>query len=263
MAYRETQNARMNDEQERMHSTFHAYAYGLLRAGQRQEAITRQLIEQGVEQSLAHDISSFAAVSYHSDRREALQNQLGRGLLFLIGGLLFTAFTYALAPGGLFLIATGAIFYGLFQSLAGVLLWANKRLDPEGSLRIATCLLLLPIGIGLLFIAEIVGYVENPNFTDRIGYWTSLLGGYLLGGVGVWGLVDKRAMRLRTGDPEIDALTPEEVGKAGKFLLVIAGVIVLHVVVSQLFFRGGGEGVLNNGFLSPLFTAFDSPLLNK
>ena len=71
----------------------------------------------------------------------------------------------------------------------------------------------------------------------------------------IWGLVDKRAMRLRTGDLAIDALTPAESGKAGKFLLVIAGVIVLHVVVSQLFFRGDGEGILNNGFLSPLFTA--------
>ena len=70
-------------------------------------------------------------------------------------------------------------------------------------------------------------------------------------------------MRLRTGDPEIDALAPEEVGKAGKFLLVIAGVVVLHVVVSQLFFRGGGDGVLNRGFLSPLFTTFDSLLSDK
>jgi len=70
-------------------------------------------------------------------------------------------------------------------------------------------------------------------------------------------------MRLRTGAPVVDVLTPEEVGKAGKFLLVIAGAIVLHVVVSQLFFRGGDEGVVNRGFLSPLFTAFDSPLPNK
>ncbi len=61
--------------------------------------------------------------------------------------------------------------------------------------------------------------------------------------------MDKSAIRLRTDDPAVDALTPQEVGKVGKFLLIIAGVIVLHVIVSQLFFRGGGEGVVNNGFL--------------
>ena len=66
-------------------------------------------------------------------------------------------------------------------------------------------------------------------------------------------------MRLRTGDPAIDALTLQEVGKAGNFLIIDC-VVVLHVIVSQLFFRGGGEGVLNSSFLSPLFTAFDSPL---
>jgi hypothetical protein len=44
-------------------------------------------------------------------------------------------------------------------------------------------------------------------------------------------------MRLCTGDPAVDALTPQEVGKAGKYFLIIAGVIVLHLVVSNLFLR--------------------------
>jgi hypothetical protein len=260
MTYRESKRE-TDREQERLRSTFHAYAYQLFREGYRREAVTERLIAQGVEKPLALDISSFADISYHASRRDALQSFLGKGLLFFGGGLLFTLLTYALAaPGGIFVIATGAIAYGLFQLLAGLLLWVNKTLDPEGSLRIATCLVLLPLGLGLILIAEIFGNDWQSDFVEVFfTYWALLIGGYLLVGLALWGLVDKRAMRLRTGDPEIDALTPQEVGKAGKFLLIIAGVIVLHLIVSNLFLRSGDEG----GVLSTLFSPFNSPLVGE
>jgi hypothetical protein len=243
-------------EQERLHSQFHDYATGLVKTGNSHEQVMAKLIEQGIEPTLARNMSTFAAVSYHSARSDAIQQLLQRGLLYLVGGLAFTAFTYAMAaPGGIFVVATGAIGIGALQCVAALLMLVNKSYAPEDALRIVMGLLLLLSGIGAIVLAELWAASGLYDIGAHILDGVILVAGYLLAGAGVWGLVDKSAMRLRTGDPAVDALTPHEVGKAGKFLLIIAGVIVLHLIVSNLFLRSGDEG----GVLSTLFSAFNSP----
>ncbi len=53
--------------------------------------------------------------------RPTPSKRLRSGMLWLVGGLIVTAGSYMLAaPGGTFLVTSGAIFYGLYQIARGV-----------------------------------------------------------------------------------------------------------------------------------------------
>lgn len=109
MSYGEARG-QTHEEQAHLHSKFYGMAYDLLRKGVRYEAVIEWPIEQGVEHKLARKISTSAAESYQSARSETIQKLLQRGFLSLVGGLGFTALSYAAAGAGeSYLIATGAI----------------------------------------------------------------------------------------------------------------------------------------------------------
>jgi hypothetical protein len=259
----------MDQSRERHQShSLHAFAYALFQNGQDLEAVARALMELGVDEIKAREISSFAQTSYRSDRAEAVNSHLQKGSLALIGGLLVTLFTYAAAgPGGTYLIATGALLYGVINLIAGLLLRAKGSLTPEDGLRISYCLLLIGVGGGLVFIAERFAAELSYDATYRVIYWIMLICGYQMAILGIGAMIDKSAMRLRTGDPAIDALTAEDVRKAGWFFLVAAGIIAVHLIVEQSGFfvredpaKAAHTETAIETRVSPLVSPLQSPL---
>jgi hypothetical protein len=218
---------RNENQAEKLQQQHQAEAYHLVQAGHTQEAVTHHLVELGVD-----SISAVAAASYRSQRNQTIREYLQKGGLALGGGLLFTAVTYSAAgPGGLFVVATGAITYGIFHLIAGLVLLSARSITREDGLRIATCTLFVILGIGLIFMAEYGGYL------DGIVYWLMLIGSYLMATTGVWGLIDKSVLRLRTGNPADDAFSDEDFAKTWKFLVMVIGLIIVHLVLKYILFN--------------------------
>lgn len=242
----------------------HEMAYRLCQAGYNSEEVVRRLVEAGIDGAIALDIASFAAASYQSARSEAMQGHWQKGALGLIGGLVVTGLTYAMAgPGGTFLIATGAILYGLFHLATALLLRSTTSMTIEDSLRIVSCVLMLGLGVGLLYIAERFGYDPADDFTYQVIYWIMLAGGYLSATLGLWGLIDKSAMRLRTGHEDEDALTAEEWRKAGWIFLVALGLLVGHVAFKQGVASSRSDLTAPGSLPSPLASPLETPVPNQ
>jgi hypothetical protein len=164
------------------------------------------------------------------------------------------------SAGGTFWVATGAILYGLFHLATGLVMLSAKSMTAEDSLRMVTCVLLLGAGGGLLYIVERFAYLPTDTLTVLFTYWVPLIAAYLMVTVGVWGLIDKSSLRLRTDDADSDALTDGEWRKAIWIFLVALCLIVGHIVLKQAVFGFGGEATLSRVVSSPLASPLETPL---
>ena len=87
-----------------------------------------------------------------------------------------------------------------------------------------------------------------------------LICGYGMALLGLWGFLDKSAMRLRTGYAEDDILNEDEVGKLGIFFLVLVAVVVGHSFFTRFEFGGDAEAL--TPMISPVNTPFESPIVH-
>jgi hypothetical protein len=61
---------------------------------------------------------------------EADTKHMTAGLLWFVGGIVFTLITYTAAGGrGIYVVATGAIVFGLLQFLYGLVLYARHHIS--------------------------------------------------------------------------------------------------------------------------------------
>lgn len=127
----------------------------------------------------------------------------------------------------------------------------------ENLLRILTCVAFLAYGIFMFVIGERYALDLSESFADRMFAWGIPIIGILTALLGGWGLLDKSAMRLRTGNPEDDLLTDEDVGKLGRFMLVALLVVVGYITIKLGFFRTVPATTQPQTIVSPL----QSPLL--
>jgi hypothetical protein len=115
-------------------------AFRLLRGGRSQPEATAELQRTGLDSAAAAAIvakvDAFMNVMRASYRQGGMKN-VGIGMLWCVGGIIFTAITYSMARGGgTYLVAWGAVLFGAIQALRG-LFFAFRQPTEEDVVRFA------------------------------------------------------------------------------------------------------------------------------
>jgi hypothetical protein len=104
-------------------------------AGKRPEAIVSDLVGTGWPQDHATEFVHQVNKAIRTARRDAGKKRIWVGAAWCVGGLLVTVISMAAASnGGTYLLAWGAIIFGAYDMIRGLVAWAGNREPPRPSL---------------------------------------------------------------------------------------------------------------------------------
>lgn len=203
-----------------------------LRTGQDTDQIVNAIIGLGVDTSRAQTLSAMATASYESERADAVMHHLLHGVTAVLAGI---ALAFAGSPfgTGLLLMALIAGAYGIYNLLAALAIRSTRTISSVDVLRMASCLALILVGIWLLVTAERFVFDKLTGILFQLRYWLMILSGYALLLTGVWGLIDRSVLRPRTGDPDLDAPTHDELARLGALCLVVLLLGTGHILAGH------------------------------
>lgn len=93
----------------------------LLTKKQTAAEVQTTLIEKGIDQETAKKIVVAVEKQIQSAKKHQSNRNMLFGALWLVGGIVVTAITYSVAePGGTYVVAWGAIAYGLYKLFIGL-----------------------------------------------------------------------------------------------------------------------------------------------
>lgn len=203
-----------------------------LQAGQEADQIVHAMIGLGVDGARAQSLGAMATASFQSQRADAVTNHLLHGVTAMLAGIVLAFAGYSFGSG-FFLMALIAGAYGTYNLLAALAIRSTRTISSVDVLRTASCVALILIGIWLLFTAEWFVFDELTEIVFQLRYWLMILSGYALLLTGVWGLIDRSVFRPRTGDPDLDAPTHNELAQLGALCLVVLLLGVGHILAGH------------------------------
>jgi len=111
-----------NVEAEKVIEAVYSYAAELMKANNSDQHIIEALMEKGISESVSEVIVRNLRNARKEVLRKAGMKNIVIGLLWCVGGIVITAFTYSLASegGGRYIITWGAILFGGIQAARGL-----------------------------------------------------------------------------------------------------------------------------------------------
>lgn len=117
-----------DDYQQYIDSLYKYTAEQMIRKNVSNEDMFRDLVQQGVPVEIAKTIVDNMAEEIRKHENEKAGKDVGLGILSLVIGLIVTAASYSSASaGGSYVIATGAIIYGIIQMFRGIFGFRSKK----------------------------------------------------------------------------------------------------------------------------------------
>jgi hypothetical protein len=98
----------------------YAFAAEQMKSGISPHQVRAMLVQQGFAQDHATTVVSTLSRLRSKATYEAGMENMFRGAFYCIAGIVVTAVTYAIAPGGYYIVMAGFIFFGAIQFLRGV-----------------------------------------------------------------------------------------------------------------------------------------------
>jgi hypothetical protein len=97
-------------------------------AGKQPATVVSELVGAGWAQDHASDFVHQVNSAIRSARRNAGKKQMWIGAAWVAGGVLVTVISYAAASkGGTYLLAWGAVIFGAYDMIRGLVTWMSNR----------------------------------------------------------------------------------------------------------------------------------------
>ncbi|GAA4364707.1 hypothetical protein GCM10023185_34440 [Hymenobacter saemangeumensis] len=114
------------NEQQALQAMYN-FAAQHMAAGKNNLQIHGLLVEQGMSSAAAEEVVTELRMEFHAIRQAEARKDMLHGGLWLGGGLLVTIITYSLASdGGSYVMTWGAIIFGGYQFLKGLVKSVSK-----------------------------------------------------------------------------------------------------------------------------------------
>lgn len=112
--------------QEEFVQAVYQHAADLMKKGAKNEAVVSNLIEQGLDEESANTVVNNLIEVRNKQKKEQGKKNMLFGALWGVGGIIVTAATYgAASAGGHYVVAWGAIVFGVIQFFGGVLQYSR------------------------------------------------------------------------------------------------------------------------------------------
>jgi hypothetical protein len=104
-----------------------AHVEKALSDGQAPNRILQEFVNRGWPHEQAADLVASVQLKLREARVSGYKRRMRNGILWAIGGVIVTAWTYVFAPDGKYFVFWGAVIYGIFDFFSGLIGWLKYR----------------------------------------------------------------------------------------------------------------------------------------
>jgi len=104
-----------------------AHVVKALSDGQASNRIVQEFVNRGWPPEQAADLVASVELRVREARAKGYKRRMLNGILWVLGGIFVTAWTYVFAYEGKYFVAYGFVIYGIFDFFSGLIGWLKYR----------------------------------------------------------------------------------------------------------------------------------------